>query len=225
MKAGNASYTDVLDLPEEIAVFPLSGALLLPSGNMPLNLFEPRYLAMFEDALAGDRLVGMIQPKIDEDVAEGAEPALCDVGCMGRITAFQETGDGRIVLNLSGVARFRVLDEVPGRKGYRIAKIAGFADDLDDSEEAEKAVDREALLTTFKAYLAANDMEADWEGVSEASTGTLVNSLSMMSPYGPAEKQALLEAPDLKTRSETLIAITEIALARGNGDGASGTIQ
>jgi len=225
MKAGNASYNDVLDLPDEVPVFPLTGVLLLPSGNMPLNLFEPRYLAMFEDALAGDRLVGMIQPRIDGKPNKDGEPALCDVGCLGRITAYQETGDGRIVLNLSGVARFRVLDEMPGRNGYRVAKIAGFADDLDDSEEAEKAVDRDGLLETFKAYLLANDMEADWDGVREASTRSLVNSLSMMSPYGPAEKQALLEAPDLKTRAETLVAITEMTLARNSGDGAPGTLQ
>jgi Lon protease-like protein len=225
MKAGNVSYNDVLDLPDEVPVFPLTGVLLLPSGNMPLNLFEPRYLAMFEDALAGDRLVGMIQPRIDAKESAEGEPALCNVGCLGRVTAFQETGDGRIVLNLSGVARFRVLEELPARNGYRIAKIASFADDLDDSEEAEKAVDRDGLLETFKAYLQANDMEADWDGVREASTRSLVNSLSMMSPYGPAEKQALLEAPDLKTRAETLVAITEMTLARNSGDGAQGTLQ
>ena len=227
MKAGNVSYTDVLDLPDELAVFPLSGALLLPAGNMPLNIFEPRYLAMIEDSLASDRLIGMVQPRFDGSGAnkDSETPPLCAVGCIGRITAFQETGDGRIVVNLSGVARFRILDELPPRKGYRMVQVAGFADDLDQSDKAAKAVDRNALLATFKAFLEANDMEADWEGVSEASTESLVNSLSMMSPYGPAEKQALLEAPDLKTRSETLIAITEIALARGNGDDAPGTLQ
>lgn len=225
MKAGNVSYTDILDLPDEVPVFPLTGALLLPAGNMPLNLFEPRYLAMFERALSSNRLIGMIQPRFDAKENDKGEPALCDVGCLGRITAFQESGDGRIILNLSGVARFRVLEELPGRDGYRIAKIAGFADDLDDSEEAEKAVDRDGLLQAFKAYLKANDMEADWDGVREASTRSLVNSLSMMSPYGPAEKQALLEAPDLKTRAETLVAITEMTLARNSGDDASGTLQ
>ncbi len=225
MKAGNTSYTDVLDLPDEVPIFPLSGALLLPAGNMPLNIFEPRYLAMIDDAIASNRIIGMIQPRIDAAVKDEKEPPLCDVGCLGRITAFQESGDGRMVMNLSGIARFRILDELPGRKGYRLAKIAGFADDLDESEEAARAVDRDGLLQAFKAYLAANDMEADWDGVREASTETLVNSLSMMSPYGPAEKQALLEAPDLKTRAETLIAITEIMLARKSGDGSSGTLQ
>ena len=225
MQAGNASYTDVLDLPEEIALFPLEGALLLPSGNMPLNVFEPRYLAMIDNAITSNRLIGMIQPKLDSGKSGSDTPPLCDVGCLGRVTAFQESGDGRIVINLTGVARFRILKEVSGRDGYRMAKIASFADDLDESEEAEKAVDREGLLQAFKAFLEANDMEADWEGVNAATTESLVNSLSMMSPYGPAEKQALLEAPDLKTRAETLIAITEIMLARNSGDGTSGTLQ
>ena len=223
MKAGNAVYSHLSDLPDSVPVFPLSGALLLPAANMPLNIFEPRYLAMIEDAMDSHRMIGMIQPQFDapEDVED---PALCDVGCVGRITAFQETGDGRIVVNLAGVCRFRVVEETAGVNGYRVAKIAGFGDDLEENIEASKAVDRDGLLHTFKQFLEANDMEADWEGVSEASTETLVNTLSMMSPYGPAEKQALLEAPDLKTRAETLVAITEIMLAREAGD-TSGTLQ
>ena len=223
MKAGNAVYSQLADLPDSVPVFPLPGALLLPAANMPLNIFEPRYLAMIEDAMDSHRLIGVIQPQFDTPDDE-EDPPLCDVGCLGRITAFQETGDGRVIINLAGVCRFRVVDEVAGVNGYRVARIAGFGDDLEDNIEASKAVDRDGLLHTFKQFLEANDMEADWEGVSEASTETLVNTLSMMSPYGPAEKQALLEAPDLKTRAETLVAITEIMLAREAGD-TSGTLQ
>ncbi len=224
MKAGNATYNSLADLPSTVPLFPLEGALLLPSGNMPLNIFEPRYLAMFEDAMAGDRMIGILQPRFDQAVENDDSPELCDVGCLGRITAFQETGDGRIVINLAGVCRFRLRSEQAMENGYRRAEIAGFADDLDDSGLHESAVDRDALLQTFRLFLEANDMEADWDGVREASTESLVNTLSMLSPYGPAEKQALLEAPDLKTRAETLIAITEIMLAREAGD-SSGTLQ
>lgn len=220
MKAGNTTYAKLTDLPEVAPVFPLSGAMLLPAANMPLNLFEPRYLAMFDDALKGDRMIGMIQPNLKAGNGDD-NPRLCDVGCIGRITAFQETGDNRIMINLSGVSRFRIMEEIEGKNGYRRARIAGFADDLADSEQAEHAVDREGLLKTFRDFLDANDLEADWDGVREASTETLVNSLSMMSPFGPAEKQALLEAPDLKTRAETLVAITEILLAKNQGGGSA----
>lgn len=226
MKAGNQTYLDLSDLPTSLPLFPLTGALLLPAGNMPLNIFEPRYLAMLEDAIAGHRMIGMVQPRFD--LAEGEQdedhPQLCEVGCMGRITAHQESGDGRVMINLSGVARFRIRQETKMVNGYRTATVAGFADDLTEDPEAAKAVDRDGLLRTFKQFLEANDMEADWDGVREANTETLVNTLSMMSPYGPAEKQALLEAPDLKTRSETLVAITEIMLAREAGT-TSSTLQ
>lgn len=223
MKAGNETYLDLKQLPTRIPLFPLPGALLLPSGNMPLNIFEPRYLTMIEDAVRGDRIVGMIQPRFDVD-EELEVPLLCDVGCLGRVTAYQETGDGRLMVNLAGICRFRIMKEVEEVSGYRNAEIAGFGEDLEDSSDAAEAVDRDGLLRTFKLFLEANDMEADWDGVREADTETLVNTLSMMSPYGPAEKQALLEAPDLKTRSETLVAITEIMLAREAGDSSS-TLQ
>lgn len=226
MKAGNVSYNSLNDLPQSVPLFPLSGALLLPSGNMPLNLFEPRYLAMFDHALRGDRLIGMIQPRFDieQDKSSLNEPQLCEIGCIGRITAFQESGDDRIIINLAGVTRFRIVEEIEGRDGYRIANVAGFSGDLEDGSEAAEAVNRDALLTTFKQFLEANEMEADWDGVREADTETLVNTLCMMSPYGAPEKQALLEAPDLKTRAETLIAITEMLLAREVGNSTS-TLQ
>ena len=217
MKAGNVSYHSAGDLPDRVPLFPLSGALLLPGCNMPLNVFEPRYLAMIDDALKGERLIGIIQPRFDggavEESPEG-EPDLCAVGCLGRLTALQESGDGRVLVNLAGVARFRLTGESDGRSGYRIGEIVPFIGDLGDQSEAEDAVDRDALLVAFRRFLEANDMEADWDGVRDTTTESLVNTLSMMSPYGPAEKQALLEAEDLKMRSDTLVAITEVMLAR-----------
>ena len=220
MQVGNARYLTANDLPETVPVFPISGVLLLPGGQLPLNIFEPRYLAMLDAAMAGNRLIGMIQPALTEVQADilPERPALAPVGCLGRITSFTETGDGRYIVSLAGVCRFRLMDEVASSKPYRSFHIAPFVADLTNAEE-EGQVDRSGLLSAFRAYLEANKLEADWESVERASNITLVNSLSMMSPFGPAEKQALLEAPDLKTRAETLIAITEIVLARNFGEG------
>lgn len=217
MKAGNHTYT-LATMPPVIPVFPLAGALLLPSGQLPLNIFEPRYLAMVEAALAGDRLIGMIQPQAK---AKGARPALCAVGCAGRITTLAEAGDDRYAITLTGVARFRPLAEVAGDTPYRRFEVdwAAFAADFDD-QGGEAEVDRAALLGAFRAYLQANDLDANWETVNGMATELLVNALSMLSPYGPAEKQALLEAPDLKTRAATLVAITEMSLARASGTNA-----
>ncbi|MBW6424012.1 LON peptidase substrate-binding domain-containing protein [Rhizobium sp. XQZ8] len=214
MHVGNARYLKREDLPETVPVFPLTGALLLPGGQLPLNIFEPRYLALFDAAITGDRLIGIVQPSLLEagGAAESPRAALSTVGCIGRITSFAETGDGRYITSISGVCRIRLIEEVGGGHPYRTFKIAPFMADLEDDESS---VDRHELLRVFKAYLDANKLEADWESVERAGNRTLVNSLSMMSPFGPAEKQALLEAPDLKTRAETLIAITEIFLARG----------
>ncbi|APO76717.1 ATP-dependent Lon protease domain-containing protein [Rhizobium etli 8C-3] len=221
MQVGNARYLKPGDLPDSIAVFPLTGALLLPTGQLPLNIFEPRYLAMFDAALAGNRLIGMVQPALGDNDStsgnKGSEPQLAPVGCIGRITSFAETGDGRYIVSLTGVCRFRLLGEKMTHEPFRSFRIAPFISDLSARDE-EDAVDRGALLSAFRAYLDANKLEADWESVERASNLTLVNSLAMMSPFGPAEKQALLEAPDLKTRAETLIAITEIVLARVFGD-------
>ncbi|WP_170257181.1 MULTISPECIES: LON peptidase substrate-binding domain-containing protein [Rhizobium] len=217
MQVGNARYLKPGDLPDAIAVFPLTGALLLPAGQLPLNIFEPRYLAMLDAALSGNRLIGMVQPALGEHEDKGGEPNLAAVGCLGRITSFAETGDGRCIISLTGVCRFRLLEEKSTNDPFRIFRIAPFIADL-SAENEEEAVDRAALLTAFRDYLDANKLEADWESVERASNLTLVNSLAMMSPFGPAEKQALLEAPDLKTRAETLIAITEIVLARVFGD-------
>ncbi|MEX0405701.1 LON peptidase substrate-binding domain-containing protein [Aquibium sp. LZ166] len=221
MQAGNAHYRKIGDLPEVVPVFPLSAALLLPSGRMPLNVFEPRYIEMIDDVIAGSRLIGMIQPRLDGGMRPDGEPELCEVGCLGRLTSFAETGDGRYLVALQGVCRFRVVEEIASRAPFRKCRIMVFAGDLDLEKEAAD-VDREALLKAFRAYLAANDLEADWNSISRAENATLVNALSMMAPYGASEKQALLEAPDLRTRAETLIAITEMAMAReGDGSGAS----
>lgn len=212
MQAGNAYYRGEPDLPSSVAVFPLEAALLLPGGRMPLNVFEPRYLAMVDEAVAGDRLIGMIQPSLDGARRTDGEPELCSVGCLGRIASFAETGDGRYLIALQGVCRFRVVHEAAVKTPYRQCRIAAFLADLEE-DQATADVNRPALLKAFRAYLQANDLEADWESVSRADNLMLVNALSMMAPYGPAEKQALLEAPDLKTRAETLIAITEMLLA------------
>lgn len=192
---------------------------MLPCGQMPLNIFEPRYLAMIDDAIASNRIVSVIQPRLDAGAGEesSACPELCSVGTLGRITSLSETGDGRYIISLIGICRFRLIDELPSKKAYREGRIAPFLHDL-TSDAGEDNVNRSGLLDSFRAYLEANDLEADWDSVEQASNATLVNTLSMMAPYGPAEKQALLEAPDLRTRAETLIAMTEIALARDNDD-------
>ncbi|KAA3451342.1 ATP-dependent protease [Mesorhizobium sp. SARCC-RB16n] len=217
MQAGNAHYRLAKDLPSTIPIFPLEGALLLPGGRMPLNIFEPRYLQMVDEAVARSRLIGVIQPSLDGALREDDEPELCNVGCIGRIIAFSETGDGRYLISLQGVCRFRVAHELTVKTPFRQCKPAPFLADLGEDQAADE-IDRPALLRAFRAYLQANDLEADWESVSRAENAMLVNALSMMAPYGPAEKQALLEAADLKTRAETLIAITEMTLARENED-------
>jgi uncharacterized protein len=218
--AGNKRYEGAADLPDRVPVFPLAGALLLPSGQMPLNIFEPRYLAMVDATLSGDRLIGMIQPALDAS-DRAKSPPLCEVGCLGRIAQFSETGDGRYTILLAGVSRFRVVEEVAAITPYRQCRISieSFAD-LAEPLSGEDEVDRSALLRTFRDYLDANGLEADWDSVNRATNAGLVTALSMMSPYGPPEKQALLEAPDHATRAKTLIAITEMALAGANAPSA-----
>jgi Lon protease-like protein len=223
----NVSYKGPQDLPDVIPVFPLPGALLLPRGQMPLNIFEPRYLAMVDEALRTNRLVGMIQPD-----AEGGGtqlvPKLYPVGCAGRITQLAETGDGRYLITLSGIARFRVAEEIATTAPYRLCRVdfAPFATDF-DARAGEEEVDRAAVLKALADFVQASDLKLDWKGVEQAPNEALVNALSMMSPFGPKEKQALLEAPDLKTRAEVLVAITEIELARARrgDDGAEPTLQ
>src|SRR6202050_3281139 len=211
----NADYRGPGDLPPVIPVFPLPGALLLPRGQMPLNIFEPRYLAMVDDSLRdGHRLVGMIQPDTAHPGPE-AKPNLYRIGCAGRITQLAETGDGRYLLQLTGVARFRIEEELRVATAYRQCRVtyAPFAADF-VARKGEEAVDRKTLLEALQAFLKANNLKADWDGIESAPNEALVNALAMMSAYGPAEKQAMLEAPDLKTRAEILVAITEMDLAK-----------
>lgn len=220
IKVGNKQYRSAADLPARVPVFPLSGALLLPGAQLPLNIFEPRYVAMFDDSLAGERIIGIVQPAFQgaSEKQSGPVADLCAIGCLGRIVGYGETGDGRYVLTLGGICRFRVTGEaVDPDRLYRVCSVMPDEDDLFRQDTGE-AVNRDALLESFRAYLEANNLEVDWASVKQASTATLVNSLSMMSPYGPAEKQALLEARDVKTRAETLIAITEMVLARKDDD-------
>jgi Lon protease-like protein len=220
MKAGNCVYGCTGDMPSVIPVFPLPAALLLPRADMPLNIFEPRYLAMIDDAVAGNRVIGMVQP--DENAAPCAcGPSLRSIGCAGRIVSFAETGDGRYMITLTGIARFRIVEELPLAVPFRRCRITTepFAVDF---VAADETVDRNAVLRAFRAYLDAHSLDADWESVGRASNETLVNALAMMGPFGPAEKQALLEAPDLKARAETLVAIAEMALPRAGGSGSDG---
>ena len=211
----NAEYRGPGDLADVIPIFPLPGALLLPRGQMPLNIFEPRYVAMIDDALrTGHRLIGMIQPDPAHPGPED-QPNLYKVGCAGRITQLAETGDGRYLLQLTGIARFRIEEELNVSTPYRQCRV-GYKPFIDDftARKGEDAVDRKSLLHALSDFLKANDLKADWEGIENAPNEALVNALAMMSPYGTAEKQALLEAPDLKTRAEILVAVTEIELAK-----------
>lgn len=215
----SGTYGSVDDLPGRIPLFPLGGALLLPRGQLPLNVFEPRYLAMTNAAISGDRIIGMVQPSSDEDLAsqddDQAKPKLYDIGCAGRITSFSETTDGRILITLTGISRFRVEEEMATVTPYRIARVdfERFADDL-KPELGQEKVNRDLLLDVFRRYLSAHELEADWDSVHRSSNETLVNTLSMISPYPPSEKQALLEAIDIVRRSEVLIALTEMALSK-----------
>ncbi|MDX3807189.1 LON peptidase substrate-binding domain-containing protein [Bosea thiooxidans] len=214
----NAVYKGAGDCPQVIPLFPLTGALLLPRGQMPLNIFEPRYLAMIDDAIRSDRVIGMIQPEPD-DGRRVEVPGLLKVGCLGRITQFAETGDDRYIITLTGISRFRVAEELSVTTPYRQARVdyEPFAVDF-VARAGEEEVDRDGLLRALRDFAKANDLKIDWKGVGEAPNEALVNALAMMCPFGPREKQALLEAQSLKHRAEVLVAITEIELARGGGD-------
>ncbi len=222
--SANEPYS-LADLPDRLPIFPLGGALLLPRAHLPLNIFEPRYLAMFNDALASDRLIGMVQPDSEEALAlqdvPTARPSVYEIGCAGRITAFAETDDGRMLVTLTGVARFRIVEEHPTVMPYRLCTVdfSPFENDLERGL-GEADVDRERLLAAFRRYLDANSLEADWEAVGRSSTETLVNSLAILCPYPPPEKQVLLEAESLGRRADILIALTEMHLAATDDGGA-----
>ncbi len=208
---------NVSDLPDTIPVFPLPGALLLPRARLPLHIFEPRYLAMLEDTMkTRHRLIGMIQPR---EVPGSDARRLQSIGCAGRLTAFSETEDGRYMITLSGISRFRLLREVPGFAPYIRADVAwsGFERDLGPPEH-DSAFEREPFLTLLGRYFASQNLSTDWGSLREAEDELLINSLSMLCPFPPEDKQALLEAPSLQTRRETLVTLLEFALRGGNDE-------
>jgi hypothetical protein len=208
-------YNTLDDLPATIDVFPLAGALLLPRGQLPLNVFEPRYLALVDAALSGTRLIGMIQPTQNEDKV--LKPALAAIGCAGRLTSYRENEDGRYLITLTGVCRYRIVEELAADTPYRRVKadFAPFVGDLMVADESDFPRDR--LLSALKDYLTRRDLRADWKSVLGAPPETLVNALSMLCPFEPAEKQALLEAPAWPERVDTLIALLEMANAGPQG--------
>ncbi len=216
------TYDSINDLPETIPVFPLDGVLLLPRGHLPLNIFEPRYLKMFDDALGRGRLIGIIQPRDDRPTADDEGPALHDVGCLGRITSFSETDDGRMIISLTGVARFRVAEELNVLTPYRQVRADYRPYDSDlIADVGGIDVNRDGVIDVLKRYLDLNGMQADWEAIEESGNEALVNSLCIISPYGGPEKQAMLEAPSLGERAEILIALTEMVLAQMSRAGGS----
>jgi Lon protease-like protein len=220
-------YQGPANLPQRIPVFPLRGAILLPRATLPLNIFEPRYLQMVEDVMTTSRVLGLVQPDGGE---EGESPVgrtvpLRRIGCAGRITGYQELDDGRLLITLTGIARFALVDEVPLAKPYRICTVS-YDTFLGDfvAGAGEDEVDRQGLLKALKTYLEARDLKADWPAVAKSSNEMLVNALAVVSPFGPEEKQALLEAADLKTRTEILVALAEMELAASAG-GSGSTLQ
>ncbi len=213
-------------MPKVLPLFPLRGAILLPRASLTLNVFEPRYLALVDHALAGDRLIGVVQPAPEAGNAEspaGKNFPVRRVGCAGRISSFTENEDGRVVITLAGVARFAVGEAIAGSAPFRTCQVdfAPYAQDFVGGH-GEEDVDRPRLIATLRSYLTANNLNADWDRINSASNERLVNTLSILSPYGPEEKQALLEAPDLRTRAEALVALAEMELAaRDDGSGTS----
>ena len=204
------------DLPETVPIFPLPGALLLPRARLPLHLFEPRYLQLFEDCLkTSSRLIGMVQTHDGPD----GKSKLHAIGCAGRITQFSETEDGRYMVTLSGVSRFRILEEISGFSPYRNAKINwdGFGRDMGPTEK-DTGFDRKTFFDLLLRFFDARELQTDWESLKDAEEELLINSLSMLCPFEPEEKQALLEAPSLATRRETLVTLIEFALRSGDGE-------
>ncbi len=218
-------YRRPADLPPRIPVFPLRGAILLPRATLPLNVFEPRYLEMLDDVMAGDRLIGIVQPAISEAAEEEESPrgpvSLRNVGCVGRVTSYQEVDHARRMITLTGVMRYDVLDEAVTDLPYRVMSVSydRYATDLNEGL-GEEQVDRTNLLRVLRSYLDDNKLEADWAAIQRASSEFLINALCVMCPYGPEEKQALLEAEDLKCRADVLVALAEMELA---SSGSSGT--
>ncbi len=201
-------------LPRVLPVFPLTGVLLLPRGRLPLNIFEPRYLAMVEDAMAGDRLIGMIQPA--DPLCRSRTPALYPMGCAGRISQFERTDDGRFLIALTGLSRFTIRREVEEVRGYRRVEADWSRFDGDRLPPAPAGLDRKRLLDGLKCFFALHGMSANWESLACAPEDLLITSLAMICPFEPCEKQALLEAPDAAERGKLLIALIEMAILDGH---------
>ena len=213
----------ISDLAEIVPVFPLSGVILLPRAQLPLNIFEPRYLNMVDDAMAGDRLITMVQ-------ASGgltAKPELASVGCVGKITSFSETSDGRYLITLTGVCRARLASELPVQSPYRQCRLdyTPYEDDLSEEPNDLEDFDRPRLIAALTAYLRRRSLEIDWDTAKQAPHEPLINSLSIALPFEPASKQLLLESPSLEARAEALIAILEIDTALDPDDGAPPSMQ
>jgi Lon protease-like protein len=203
------------ELPKELALFPLSDAILLPRAQLPLNMFEPRYLAMTEHALGHGRYIGMTRPRFQDDV----NPPVYDVGCAGRITSFMETGDGRFLITLSGVSRFRIVREHLTDTGFRIADVdwSEFGQDLHPEPEENEYL-RDQTIELLMRYLETVGLKADWDSIEGASAETIINSVSMSCPFEPDEKQAILEAASIEERGRILIALMEMAIAQSAQD-------
>lgn len=220
-------YRRPADLPPRIPLFPLRGAILLPRATLPLNVFEPRYLEMLDDVMSGERLIGIIQPAAgagseDEESPISDAVGLRRVGCVGRVTSYQEAENARLVITLTGIMRYEILDEAVTDRPYRVGSVSydRFASDLSEGL-GEDQVDRGNLLRVLRSYLDANKLEADWAAIQRASSEFLINALCVMCPYGPEEKQALLEAADLKRRADVLVALAEMELASSGGSGTT----
>ena len=205
-------YKKIEEIPSKISIFPLNGALLLPRSQLPLNIFEPRYLEMIDNSISSDRLIGMIQTQ------ESNENQLYSIGCLGKITSFTELSDSRFIISLNGICRYKVTQELDTLTPYRQVKVSyeDFENDLTPGFDQDKA-NRDKLLDVLKRYLEKNNLQIDWEAVKGSPTETLVNSLCSLSPYSAEEKQALLEAEDIQKRNELLIAMTEMALSTNKG--------
>lgn len=211
--------TSPAELPKSVPVFPLTGALLLPFSHRPLNIFEPRYIEMVDAALRGDRLIGLIQPEDTSEESPKGRSALQQIGCLGRITHFEESGEGRYFIILEGVTRFRLAHELTVMTPYRQAVISAedFATDF-TRDFGEDAVDRERFIKMMRDYAEFANIDLNFEEIERTGTADLVNFCCMVSPYGAAEKQVLLEALTLEQRAETLIAMTEYEMAHGGSD-------
>jgi Lon protease-like protein len=214
---GAFGFRKVQDLPRMFPVFPLTGALLFPRGGLPLNIFEPRYLNMIDDAMAGDRLIGMVQPA--PRAADPQKPALSNVGCVGRLTSFAETEDGRYLITLTGLARFRLVRELEAATPYRRveADFTTFAEDLTPPGPSY-AIDRVRLIKALRRYVEANGFQVDWSAVDDAAPEVLVNAVATLCPFEPVEKQALLETVRLDERCAALVTLLELNMSRGAGE-------